>query len=195
MESKDIKFIRDKLSSLDIPNEEIDVFLTKLKYVTYKKNSIVFHQTEVCHQVLLIAEGVAAAETAMEEKAIITRFFQKGDTCMNIISAVTGDLGFDNIITLNPLRGFLIDTKDFFGFYHSNTKLGIFIREYILKDIVETKKLTSAKILYNSDQLDLFLRDKYPELVSSVASKYIAMFMGITPEAYSRLLGKRIKKS
>lgn len=195
MSSQDLQFIKEYLMSSHVPENEIDTFLLDSNYVTYLKNSVIFHQTEICDKVLIITDGIAAAETAMEEKAIITRFFQKGDTCINIISAFTGELGVDNIISLTPVRGVLIDIDIFLKTYHSDTKLGRFLREYLLKDMVEYKKLTSAKILYSSDRLDLFLRELYPEVISRVASKYIAMFMGITPEAYSRLLGKRIHKS
>ena len=53
----------------------------------------------------------------------------------------------------------------------------------------------SSKTLFTNEALDQFIRETYPEIIRRVPSKYIAQFIGITPESYSRLLKRQLQKS
>lgn len=190
-----VGLIKTVLASDDISNDALEGFLSKLHYESHKKNTILFHQTDIASDIFLITEGIIAAQSVIDEKEIITRFFRQGDTCMNIVNTVLGEMGIDNLICMTPVSGFRMSYKQFNDFYHSPSSIGHFMREKVLEELVITKQVTSAKIMYKSNDLDLYLREHYPDIIRDVPSKYIAMFMGISPEAYSRLLTKRFKNN
>ena len=73
--------------------------------------------------------------------------------------------------------------------------IGRFIREKTMQTIFEDKIITSSKTLLTNEELDQFIRETYPEIIQRVPSKYIAQFIGITPESYSRLLKRQLQKS
>lgn len=192
-QSSSIQLLKKELSGYGISSDSFEQFLPLLNYEIHKKNTILFHQTQISKDVFMITEGIIAVQSVIDDKEIISRFFTAGDACMNVTNTISGELGIDNLISMTEISGFRIPFSKFIELYHSPTDLGRFIREKILEEIASSKDITSAKIMYKSNDLDLYLRSNHPEIIRDVPSKYIAMFMGISPEAYSRLLSKRHK--
>lgn len=177
------------------PEAEWRRFANQATGLSVKRNRVILRQTDICKDVLYIVKGIAASEYVVDGKAVISRFFQPGDICTNVISAVAARPDCDNMISLTTLQAISIPLDIWLEYYHEPSVIGRFIREKVLKIIVEDKTIVSSKTLLSSEELDRFIREAYPEIIRLVPSKYIAQFMGITPEAYSRLLKRTQKKS
>ena len=178
-----------------LPEAEWNRFVEQATELSVKKNTVILRQTEICREVLYITDGIAASEYVVEGRNIISRFFQKGNFCTNLISATTGRLDCDNLISITPLQALSITFNTFNEYYHEASVIGRFVREKIMQTIFEDKIITSSKTLLTNEELDQFIRETYPEIIRRVPSKYIAQFIGITPESYSRLLKRQLQKS
>ncbi len=178
-----------------VPDKEWRRFLKTAKNISKKKYDVIFRQTEICREVIYLTDGIAASEYVLDGRSSINRFFLKGSFCTNLISLATGQPDCDNIISLTALQGVIVPVEIFIEYYNEDSTIGRFIRDKVLQTLVEDKSITSAKTLLTKDALDQFIRDTYPEVISRIPSKYIAQFMGITPEAYSRLLKRRLQKT
>ncbi|MEO0472984.1 MAG: Crp/Fnr family transcriptional regulator, partial [Bacteroidota bacterium] len=70
-------------------------------------------------------------------------------------------------------------------------KIGVFLRKKILEHLIEAKNFISMKTSTSTEAQYGFLESAYPEIIKHTPSKYIAAFIGITPEALSRFLKQR----
>lgn len=183
---------------LEIENyiqSEIDAewraFSSRLLIQTASKRETIFRQTEICNKVIYILGGIAASEYNEGDKYLITRFFQFGDLCSNMVSASTKRIHSDNVIAITNVKYITIPLDCFMNLYLSSSKIGIFFRKKILELLIEDKHFISIKTTTTTEVQYSFMEENYPEIIAKTPSKYIAAFMGITPEALSRFLKRR----
>lgn len=174
---------------IDIEWKEIS---SQFSIHTALKREIIFRQTDICDRVIFILEGIAASEYNKEERFIISRFFQSGNLCSNMVSAVTKTFASDNVIAITNMKYVAMPFDYFMKLYLYSDNIGIFFRKKILEHLIEAKNFISIKTSSVTEVQYSFLEENYPEVIAKVPSKYIAAFIGITPEALSRFLKKRI---
>jgi len=180
------KYIQGEIDS------EWENLSSNLSIKTTSKREVVFRQTDICNDVIYILEGIAASENNESDKYVITRFFQYGNLCSNMVSASSKTLQADNVIAITNVKYVTIPLDCFMNLYLCSTgKIGIFFRKKILEHLVEAKNLISIKTSQVTEIQYSFLEENYPEIIEKTPSKYIAAFIGITPEALSRFLKKR----
>ncbi|MEM6806501.1 MAG: cyclic nucleotide-binding domain-containing protein [Bacteroidota bacterium] len=171
---------------------EWEEFSSQLSVHTASKREIIFSQTDICDKVIYILEGIAASEYNEDDKFIISRFFQSGNLCSNMISAVSKTIKSDNVIAITDMKYLAIPFDYFMKVYLYADKMGIFFRKKVLEHLLEAKNIISIKTSSLTELQYSFLEENYPEIIAKTPSKYIAAFIGITPESLSRFLKQRI---
>jgi len=179
------KYVQGKIDA------EWEEFSSHLLVKTASKREIILRQTEICDKVIYILEGIAASEYNKEAKFIISRFFQSGNLCTNLVSATSNTLESDNVIAITNMKYLVMSYDYFMNLYLYSDKIGIFLRGKILEHLIEAKNFISMKTANTTEVQYSFIEDNYPEIIAKTPSKYIAAFIGITPEALSRFLKQR----
>ncbi|MEL7003679.1 MAG: hypothetical protein AAFN93_13230, partial [Bacteroidota bacterium] len=176
---------------ISISDEEWNGLLDKIERKTARKKEVIFSQTELCNHVIYLISGITATIYYYDDKEVVTRFFQKGNFNTNIVSAESKRLGSDALVAITDIE-YLLLPFDFFldSFFHSNT-FGLFVRKKIMGMIIENKKNTTIKTINDTEIKYAFLEENYPLIIRDTPSKYIAKFLGVTPEGYSRFLSSR----
>ena len=173
-------------------DNEWKAFSSQLSVHTASKREIIFRQTDICDSVIYVLEGIAASEYNEEDKSIISRFFQPGNLCSNMISAVSKTFASDNVIAITNMKYVAMPFDYFMNLYLYSDKIGIFLRKKILEHLIEAKNIINIKTSSVTEVQYSFLEENYPEIIAKTPSKYVAAFIGITPEALSRFLKQRI---
>jgi hypothetical protein len=75
----------------------------------------------------------------------------------------------------------------------SGGPLATYWREKVLETFLFDKDIMCAKTLRNVESRYRFLIDRHQDVVSKVPDKYIARFLGISPQGLSRFLKKNHK--
>jgi len=171
---------------------EWDEFFSHLLIKTASKREIIFRQTDICDSVIYILEGIAASEYNQDDRFVISRFFQRGNLCTNLESATSKAVKSDNLMAITQVKYVSMPYDYFMNLYLHSDTIGIFVRKKILEHLVEAKNFISIKTSTITEVQYSFIEDKYPEIIARTPSKYIAAFIGITPEALSRFLKHRI---
>lgn len=162
---------------------------------SYKKNAIILKRGKRSEEVLLAAEGILASEFSVEDKTVIGRFFLPGSLCTNFDSLLTQVPSRFQIISITPCTVISIPAAAFLRHYYGSHGPGVLFRKMILEIMAEDIWLTDMKLLYGKEEMVHQLREHYPDIIRLVPYKYIAMYLGITAEAYSRILKKSRHKS
>lgn len=171
---------------------EWDDFSANLTHKKAAKREMILRQTDVCDEVIYILEGVAASEYNEGDKRIISRFFQAGNLCSNMVSAATQSIQSDTVMAITQVSYLTIPLEYFTHSYLHSHEIGIFFRKKILAHLIEAKNFITIKTSTSTEVQYAFLEQHYPEIIKHTPSKYIAAFMGITPEALSRFLKHRM---
>ncbi|MEM6737994.1 MAG: hypothetical protein AAGF85_13985 [Bacteroidota bacterium] len=158
---------------------------------TARKKEVIFSQTQLCRHVIYLMSGITATIYLYDDKEVVTRFFQKGNFSTNIVSAESKSLASDILVAITDVE-YLLLPFDFFldSFFHSNT-FGLFVRKKLMGMIIENKKNTTIKTINDTEIKYQFLEENYPDILRHTPSKYIAKYLGVTPEGYSRFLSNR----
>ncbi|MEM6265248.1 MAG: cyclic nucleotide-binding domain-containing protein [Bacteroidota bacterium] len=174
-----------------VSEEELHHLSSLIELKTAKKKDIIFRQTEPCNHVIYLIDGITASIYTYKNKEVITRFFQKGNFSTNIVSAVSQRVASDYLIAITNIEYLLIPFDLFLDLYlHSHT-IGLFIRKKIIENSIENKKFTTIKTITETNIKYQFLTEHYPQVIRETPAKYIAKFLGLTPEGYSRFLSNK----
>ncbi|MDQ1096444.1 MULTISPECIES: Crp/Fnr family transcriptional regulator [Chryseobacterium] len=162
---------------------------------SFRKNEIILKRDFRYSDVIFVAEGVLASEFTINEKKVIGRFFQPGNLCTNFDSLLHHTVSRYQIVSITPCTIISIAGSDFMRYYNNGISLGKILRNTVLEIIAEDILITDMKLLYGKSEMIEFIRTHYPDIAKKVPYKYIAQFLGITPEAYSRILKQSHQKS
>ena len=180
---------------VSIPEEEWYHLLDLIEVRKAKKKEVIFSQTEFCNHVIYLMSGITATIYLYDDKEVVTRFFQKGNFNTNIVSAESQSLASDILVAVTDIEYLLFPFSFFLdSFFHSNS-FGVFVRKKIMGMIIENKKNMTIKTINDTEIKYQFLEEIYPDIIKRSPSKYIAKYLGVTPEGYSRFLSTRRQSS
>ncbi|MCP1253719.1 cyclic nucleotide-binding domain-containing protein [Elizabethkingia sp. S0634] len=157
---------------------------------TYKKNEVILKQHLRFTDVLFVVEGILASEFTMRDKTVIGRFFTPGNLCTNFDSLLNQTVSQYQVVSMTSCRVIAISAAQFMEYYYNGSSVGKVLRKIVLEIITEDIWITNIKLMYQKPEMIAFMQQHYPEVVRDVPYKYVALFLGITPEAYSRILKK-----
>lgn len=161
----------------------------------FKKNEVILKRGLRYSDVLFVAEGILASEFTIDEKTVIGRFFRPGNLCTNFDSLLHQTVSRYQIISVTTCTVVSISAAEFMEYYYNGISLGKVLRKTVLEIIAEDIWITDVKLLYGKNEMVDFIKSNYPDIAREVPYKYIAQFLGITPEAYSRILKLRHRHS
>ena len=178
---------------ISIPEEEWNYFLNITEVKTAKKKEVIFSHTELCSHVIYLMSGITATINSYDDIEVVTRFFQKGNFNTNIVSAESRSLASDILVAITDIEYLLLPFSFFLDSFLNSNTFGLFVRKKIMGMIIENKKNTTIKTINDTEIRCQFLEENYPDIIRNTPSKYIAMYLGVTPEGYSRFLSSRRK--
>ncbi|MEL6638616.1 MAG: cyclic nucleotide-binding domain-containing protein [Bacteroidota bacterium] len=176
---------------ITVPEEEQQALARAIRKRTARKKAIIFRQTETCKEVIYLIRGITASVFNYDGKEVVTRFFQTGNFSSNIVSAVQKSPASDYLIAITEVEYLAIPFEYFQRLYLYSNAIGLFIRKKLIENSIENKKLTSAKTIPDLNVRYQYLLEYYPQVIRDTPAKYVAKFLGVTPEGYSRFLAKR----
>ncbi|MEM6831526.1 MAG: hypothetical protein AAGA66_13900 [Bacteroidota bacterium] len=188
---------KSEIASYDvsISDQEWNRIQDLIKVRKAKRREVIFNQTERCNHVIYLMSGITATIYLYDDKEVVTRFFQKGNFNTNIVSAESKSLASDILVAITDIEYLLMPFSFFLeSFFHSDS-FGLFVRKKIMRMIIENKKNTTIKTINDTEIKYQFLEKNYPDIIRRTPSKYIAKYIGLTPEGYSRFLSGRRQSS
>lgn len=169
---------------------ELNELLDEFKLEIYPKNYVLLSDTESSDMIYFICKGLVRIYYTKEGKEITNWFIKENMMSTPIYSILTKEKNFSNYVTIEEtivLKARYSVVETYFKKYHS---LECFARKNIERYYTTFMKKT-YDILYLSaeERYHLFIKENN-DLLSRVSQKYIASFLGLTQETYSRLRTK-----
>jgi len=152
-----------------------------------KRGEFILRGGEVCNHVTFLNKGFVRVYNIIDEEELTVNFGFDGNYVTDYSSFVSRQPSVDFIVAMEDMEILQLSHADMhaaFDKYPVWQKFGRLIAEYIL--IFATERSRSFLFLTPEERYLKLMKDR-PKVIANVPLKYIASYLGITPEALSRI--------
>jgi CRP-like cAMP-binding protein len=152
-----------------------------------RKGDYLLKGGDVCNHVTFINKGFFRVYHTFGEEELTTNFAFEGNYVTDYPSFVSRQPTSDNIVAMDDAEVLMLDYDGLQTAYEQYPvwqKFGRMVAEYILLFVVDRNK---ALLFLSPEERYLKLMKDRPKVIAKVPLKYIASYLGITPEALSRI--------
>ncbi|MBL7898034.1 MAG: Crp/Fnr family transcriptional regulator [Crocinitomicaceae bacterium] len=160
---------------------------SRIQSVEFKKNTVLVHAGEVCHNLYYINSGLLCGFYFAEGNEVCNWIASEGDFATSYYSFVSGKPGYETIQCFENCKLEQIaitDIKELYRLHPESEKIGrLILEDYYLRaeERFISIQFKSAKERY------LYLLEKRPEIVRRAPIGKIATYLGMKLETLSRL--------
>ena len=176
------------------PEEEL-LFLSKIETKHYKAKTIILHAGEVCKHSYFVNSGLLRSFTINDNIVEhVLSFACEGWWIGDMYSLLSQKPGNLFIEVSEDAEVVLLSKENQEELYHLIPKLERFFRIIVENSLVAyQERLMDNLSLTAEERFDKFCK-KYPTLIQKVPQKQIASFIGVTPEFFSKMKARMLRK-
>lgn len=176
------------------PEEEL-LFLSKTETRQYKAKTILLHSGQVCKEGYFVNSGLIRSfninDNIVEH---VLSFAGQGWWISDMYSLLSQKPGNLFIEVLEDAEVVVLSKENQDQLYHEIPKLERFFRILIENSLVaHQERLMDNLSLSAEERFDKFCK-RHPTLIQKVPQKQIASFIGVTPEFFSKMKARMLKK-
>ena len=180
---------------VELTDLEFDKFTSLLSVVRLKKKEFFARAGEVSHSEAYVNKGILRTfftdERAHEH---VIQFAMEDWWIGDLGSFLNGTPSMYSIEALEDCELFVIDQDNLERIFQAIPKFERFFRLLVQNALVAFQTRTIAVMSQSAEERFLKLVSKYPALKMRVAQQHVASYLGITPEALSRIKKHLIEK-
>jgi len=180
------------VTRLGISMEDAKRQTVKFEEIKIPKKTIILNSGETENYLYFIAEGIVRffmykTHPTEPSKEITFSFIAKNMFYSAYDSFITRNPCEYNVQALQDTVVYRIHHKDIQDLYE-NTKIGNYIGRISAEQLYLRKAQREISLVsHNAEERYLNLLKSYPEYILQIPLKYIASYLGITPQALSRI--------
>lgn len=184
-----MEFMKQFLISKNIPlsDENWNIFASKNVRKEYKKKDIILKEGEVDDYLTFIEDGAARLFFVKQNKELTTRFVFKYQYLTSYDSFLQRSPSRCTVQALTDMVVWRIHYDDLQEVYRTSSVGNLIGRLTIESIYVEKLNKEFSYLSESAEERYLKLMKEQPDLFQMVALKHIASYMGITPQALSRI--------
>lgn len=173
-----------------ISETEWEFIASKLELKTYKKKEFLIKSNAIENKIHFILEGVFRMFIDLPEKDITVDFGFPNNFISSYSSFLTQNPSVSCIQSLTKSKVIYITREDLDEIY-KQTKVGESIGRIFAEEFFRYKSKRELSFLLESPtERYLNLVKEQQQLIQEIPQKYLASYIGITPQALSRIRGK-----
>lgn len=178
-----------------LTSEEKELFLSKIVTEKHKGKSILLSPGKICQYTYFVNSGVLRSfninDNIVEH---VLQFAPKGWWISDIYSLISQKPGNLFIEVLEDAELILLSKENQEQLYAEIPKLERFFRILIENSLVaHQERLMDNLSLSAEERFEKFCK-RYPDLMQKIPQKQIASYIGVTPEFFSKMKAKLLRK-
>ena len=180
---------------ISLTQEEERLFLSKTEIQNYKTKTIILNAGEVCKHSYFVNSGLLRSfninDNIVEH---VLSFACEGWWIGDMYSLLSQKPGNLFIEVLEEAEVVLLSKENQEVLYNTIPKLERFFRIVTENSLIANQeRLMDNLSLTAEERFEKFCK-KYPTLIQKVPQKQIASYIGVTPEFFSKMKGRLLKK-
>ncbi|GAB3419197.1 Crp/Fnr family transcriptional regulator [Niabella aquatica] len=188
-----IQSITDRVA---LSKEDIQKLSARLKYKKVKKKNFLYQEGELQQHLVFVNSGCLRSYSIDKNGAEhILQFAPSGWWIADMKSFLNGTPASLNIDAIEESEVVLLKQTDLENLYVSVPALERYFRILSERSLATfQQRLVDSLSLTAVERYSNFC-ERYPSLIQSLPQKYVASYIGITPEFLSKMLSQPMKRS
>jgi len=178
----------------ELTDEEFNTLASKLHLVNFDKKTKVVDIGETATNVYFLLKGISRRYFYRGKQEVITHLVKEGELMSSIVSFLTGEPSKYILETIEPVTAYAISKKDIEELYSTDKKWEKFGRRFVTVFFLQTEYHNIDMIRYSTRERFVNFMKQNPDLVLRVPQKYLASYLEIQPETFSRLKHLMVKE-
>jgi CRP-like cAMP-binding protein len=178
-----------------LSEEEKELFLSKIEIRNYKAKTVLLHAGEICKHSYFVNSGILRSfninENIVEH---ILHFACEGWWIGDMYSLLSQKSGNLFIEVNEDAEVVLLSKENQEELYLKIPKLERFFRILTENSLVAHQERLMDNLSLSAEERFEKFCSKYPTLIQRVPQKQIASYIGVTPEFFSKMKAKLLKK-
>lgn len=183
-----------KKFKFDIPKEILALVEVVGKKQVVKSNEVLLRVGQKCRSGFFIKSGgfvCQLIDSKTGEERTVNFYMDSFQAFMSATDSYFGDVESSyQIKAFKKSEIFELPRKTVELYVAADADISVFYQNLIVNTLLIESDFKSKLICLNAEELYKYLIDNYPELIRDVPSKYIAEFMGISPQWLSKIKHK-----
>ncbi|MBA4277755.1 Crp/Fnr family transcriptional regulator [Flavobacterium sp.] len=175
--------------------QEQELFLSKTETHQYKAKTILLNAGEICKNSYFVNSGVLRSfninDNIVEH---VMSFACQGWWISDMYSLISQKPSNLFIEVIEDAEVVLLSKENQEQLYHDIPKLERFFRILTENALVANQQRIMDNLSLSAEERFEKFSKKYPSLIQQVPQKHIASFIGVTPEFFSKMKSKMLRK-
>jgi CRP-like cAMP-binding protein len=172
---------------IDLPVEELEALITSIEVRSVDKKVRLTDFNENEKYLYFVIKGLARKYFLKGKEEIITQIAKEGELISSSVSYFSGMPSSYVIETIEPTTFYSLHHDKAEQLYSRYPKLERLSRLIITELFLQKEVWELERIRYNTKERFLRFMNDNPELFQRVPQKYLASYLNIKPETFSRL--------
>jgi CRP-like cAMP-binding protein len=178
-----------------LSQEEQQLFLSKTEVRHYKARTILLSAGEVCKNSYFINSGVLRSFNINDQIVEhVLSFACQGWWISDMYSLFSQKPGNLFIEVLEDAEVVVLSKKNQEELYYTIPKLDRFFRILTENSLIASQQRLMDNLSLSAEERFEKFTQKHPSLIQHVSQKHIASFIGVTPEFFSKMKSKILRK-
>ena len=180
---------------IELSTDEERLFLSKTEVKTYKAKTILLNSGEICHNSYFVNSGLLRSFTINDAiVAHVLSFACEGWWISDMYSLLSQKPGNLFIEVVEDAEVVVLSKKNQEELYFQIPKMERFFRVLIENALIASQERVLDNLSLSAEERYDKFSQKYPALIQKIPQKQIAAYIGVTPEFFSKMRAKMIKK-
>jgi CRP-like cAMP-binding protein len=167
---------------------------SKLYPVSFEKKTRLVDIGEVATTIYFVLTGITRRYFYRGKQQVITHLVKEGTVMGSVISFLTGEPSRYILETIEPVTALAISKEDLESLFLSDKKWEKFGRRIITTFFLQIEYRNLDNIKYSTRERFVNFMKQNPDLIMRVPQKYLASYLEIQPETFSRLKHLMVKE-
>jgi len=190
-----LEYVRKFISQhIELTEEEFQTLASKLQLVNFDKKTKLVEMGEVATTFYFVLKGISRRYFYRGKQEVITHLIKEGGMMGAVISFLTGQPSRYALETIEPVTAYSLSKKDLEELFLTDKKWEKFGRKIITAFFLQLEYQILDNIRYSTKERFINFMKHNPELVQRVPQKYLASYLEIQPETFSRLKHLMVKE-
>ena len=180
---------------ISLTSDEELLFLSKIETKNYKAKTIILNAGEICKHSYFVNSGLLRSFNVNDNIVEhVLSFACEGWWIGDMYSYLSEKTGNLFIEVLEDAEVVVISKENHQVLYAAIPKLERFFRILAENSLVAHQERLMDNLSLSAEQRFEKMCQKYPSLIQKVAQKHLASYIGVTPEFFSKMKTRLLKK-
>ncbi|UZR96291.1 Crp/Fnr family transcriptional regulator [Chondrinema litorale] len=181
----DIEIKKSLLKLYPFSEQNLDIFADKITFKHHKKKEFLVRKNQICRELNFVISGSFRLYTETEKGELTLHFFTENSWSSDLESLLNRKPSKNFIEAIEPSKIAVISLKDIHQLMNLHSDF------HMLNGLLADFSISSSQIIsINTKSPDKRYKDllkNHPDWINRFPQKYIASYLGITPETLSRV--------